>query len=345
LARPAAAEAFSRIHDIAARGKVECRRHEQMSVTARSFAIEFGRVAWRLALYFGLLIGAFWLFSIGYSWAMHALGVQFARGPGERPAEAVGLGQARLLIAAILAWRITARVGRDGADPLLPLYSGALRHLLQGALWGLAGIAATIGAIAVFGGYKVTGVALSGASLAYYLPLWLAVALVNGLAENVAIMGYPLFRTARSAGWVPAMLLTALIFAAAHLGNPGENPLGIVSVFLMAVFMAAAIWLTGDLWLSVGIHAGLIIGEDVIFSVPDSGATYTGHLLAIQLSGPPWLGGGQTGPEGSIFALPIFALLLVALWRVYRPRAGTPAEPRKGSGPAQGSAGPHVKAI
>jgi hypothetical protein len=52
-----------------------------MTVTARSFAIEFGRVAWRLVLYFGLLIGAFWLFSIGYSWAMHALGVQFARGP------------------------------------------------------------------------------------------------------------------------------------------------------------------------------------------------------------------------------------------------------------------------
>jgi membrane protease YdiL (CAAX protease family) len=75
-----------------------------------------------------------------------------------------------------------------------------------------------------------------------------------------------------------------LLFAAAHLGNPGENPLGIASVFLIGVIFATTIWLTGNLWLSVGIHAGVVLAEDLIFSVPDSGAVYSGHLLVRAVS-------------------------------------------------------------
>jgi membrane protease YdiL (CAAX protease family) len=289
-----------------------------MPSIAKHFTLEFAAVVWRLAVYFAILIVTFRLLSIGYGWTTHALGVQFARTPGVKPAEAVGLGQARLLIAAILAWIISERLGRDRFAAMLPFRSKAGPHLVQGILWGFAGIAATIGAIACFGGYRVSGIALSGPALVYYVPLWVAVAVVNGLAENLALMGYPLFRVARTAGWAPAIVIIGMVFAAAHLGNPGENPLGIASVFLIAVLMATTIWLTGDLWLSVGVHAGIIIGEDLVFSVPDSGATYTGHLLASRLSGPAWLSGAGAGPEGSALAFPIFAILLVGLWLVYR---------------------------
>lgn len=281
------------------------------------FAKTFIGLVWRLAVYLAVLVAAVRLLSIAYGWAMHGLGVHFAHAPAVRPAEGVGLGEARLLLAALLAWLITARLGRDTLGPILPLRARAAAHLLQGVLWGLAGVAATLGAIACFGGYRVSGIALSGAALAYYLPLWLAVAVVNGLAENLAVMGYPLFRLASDTGWVSASLLVGLLFAAAHLGNPGENPLGIASLFLIGVLFAAAIWLTGDLWLSVGIHAGAVLAEDLIFSVPDSGAIYTGHLLVSRLTGPAWLSGGNAGPEGSVLALPVFAVMLVLLWIVY----------------------------
>lgn len=111
-----------------------------------------------------------------------------------------------------------------------------------------------------------------------------------------------------------------LLFAAAHLGNPGENPLGIASVFLIGVIFATTIWLTGNLWLSVGIHAGVVLAEDLIFSVPGSGAVYSGHLLVSRLTRPAWLSGGDAGPEGSVLALPVFAVMLVLLWIVYRRR-------------------------
>lgn len=291
-----------------------------MTATLKYYVRKGLGLIWRLALYFVVLFGAFWLLSKGYSWATHALGVQFVRTPTVRPAEAVFFGQARLLIAAILAWVVTARLGRDQTEPVLPFQKGAISHL-QGSLWGFAAIGVTIGLITMFGGYRIDGIALRGWDLAYYVPLWLAIALVNGLAENLAIMGYPLFRTARVAGWVPATILVSLLFAAAHLGNPGEDVVGIVSIFVMSFVMAAAIWLTGNLWLSVGLHAGVIIGEDLVFSVPDSGATYTGHLLESTLMGPQWLSGGDGGPEAAIFALPVFIILLGALSYVYRRRA------------------------
>jgi membrane protease YdiL (CAAX protease family) len=289
-----------------------------MREVVRRFAKSFIGLVWRLAVYFAVLIAAVRVFSMAYGAAMRGLGVHFAHSAAARPAEAVGLGQARLLLAAVLAGFITARLGRDRLGPILPLRATAVAHLLQGVLWGLAGIAATVGAIACFGGYQVSGIALSGAALAYYLPLWLTVAVVNGLAENLAVMGYPLFRLASDTGWAAASLLAGLLFAVAHLGNPSENPLGIASVFLIGVLFATTVWLTGNLWLSVGIHAGAVLAEDLIFSVPDSGATYTGHLLVSRLTGPAWLSGGDAGPEGSVLALPVFAVMLVLLWIVYR---------------------------
>jgi hypothetical protein len=291
-----------------------------MPETVKRFALGFASLVWRLAVYFAVLIAALKLLSMAYGGAMHGLGVHFAQSPGVRPAEGVGLAEARLLLAAVIAWVVTARLGRDRLGPILPLNATAVPHLLQGILWGLGGVGATLGAIACLGGYQVSGLALSGAALVYYLPLWLAVAVVNGLAENLAVMGYPLFRAARITGWIPAIALVGLLFAAAHLGNSGENPLGIASVFLIGALLATTIWLTGDLWLSVGIHAGVVLAEDLVFSVPDSGVTYTGHQLTSHLVGPPWLSGGDAGPEGSVLALPIFAALLALLWIVYRRR-------------------------
>ena len=296
-----------------------------MPQAAGRFARRFVGLAWRLAVYFAVLVAALKLLSVVYGRTMHVLGVHFAQSPAVRPAEGVGLGQARLLLAAVLACLITARLGRDRLGPMLPLRAPAAAHLLQGLLWGFAGVAATLGAIACFGGYQVSGIALSGAGLAYYLPLWLVVAVINGLAENLAVMGYPLFRIASDTGWLAASLLLGLLFAAAHLGNPGENPLGIASVFLIGAMLATTIWLTGDMWLSVGIHAGAVLAEDLVFSVPDSGAVYTGHLLVSRLTGPAWLSGGEAGPEGSVLALPVFAVMFVLLWIVYRRRGGEQA--------------------
>jgi hypothetical protein len=42
------------------------------------------------------------------------------------------------------------------------------------------------------------------------------------------------------------------------------------------------------------------------------------------LTQPAWLSGGDAGPEGSILALPVFAVMFVLLWVVYRHRPARP---------------------
>jgi hypothetical protein len=46
--------------------------------------------------------------------------------------------------------------------------------------------------------------------------------------------------------------------------------------------------------------------------------------LISRLTGPAWLSGGDAGPEGSVLALPVFAVMFVLLWIVYRRRPARP---------------------
>ncbi|HEY3951180.1 CPBP family intramembrane glutamic endopeptidase [Phenylobacterium sp.] len=283
---------------------------------------------WRLALYAAILVGAVIGFSRGLSFLLHHLGVRFSHPPGVRAVEQLILSQLVVLVAAGLATLVLSLTDRGEAPRLLPRRPGSAPHFAQGLFWGVLGVGVTVGGIAALGSYRVHAVTLSGAGLVYFAASWIVASAINGMAENLAVLGYPFLRTARVTGPVPAILLVGVLFAAAHLGNPGENPLGLASVFLIAVLLAVTIWLTGDLWLSVGIHAGAVFAEDFLFSVPDSGMTYTGHLLDSQFVGPVWLTGGADGPEGSLVAFPVFAGLLVLLWRLYRKsRADASAPP------------------
>lgn len=74
---------------------------------------------------------------------------------------------------------------------------------------------------------------------------------------------------------------------------------------------------TGELWLSVGVHAASVLAEDFLFSVPDSGGVYTGHLVSSQFSRPAWLNGGAAGPEGSVLIFPLLVVGVALLWFAY----------------------------
>ena len=282
-------------------------------------------LTWRLGLYFAVLIGAVMALSKAAGPALHFLGIAISHTAGPPPAEGVLLGETLILVGASFATAIMLTLDRDWRMAILPASPTAVPHFVQGLLWGLAGVGATLGAIAYLGGYHVLGLALSGPALAYYVALWATAAFVNGLAENLGVLGYPLLRVARATGWGWAILLVATLFAAAHLANAGENPVGIASVFMIGAVLAVAVYLTQDLWLSVGIHAGGVFAEDFISSVPDSGVLYSGHLVVSRLDGPTWLSGGSAGPEGSVVAFPVFAAILALLCIVYRRRSTSPA--------------------
>ena len=231
---------------------------------------------------------------------------------------------AQFIFVAIPALIMAKIERRPFGDYGLPLQRRALRSFAIGAVWGIALISVVIGGIAILHGYDLGRLALTGPAIAKYAFAWLAVFLVVGLFEEFAFRGYTQFTLATGIGFWPAAILLSAGFGAAHLGNGGEDYVGALQVFLIAMFFALTLRRTGSLWFAVGAHATFDWGETFLYSVPNSGLVATGHLTASSLHGPTWLTGGTVGPEASVACFVAVALSIALFaWLTSGTRAGS----------------------
>ena len=239
---------------------------------------------------------------------------------------AVGEGTAflGLFAAGLLMARLERRTfGEYG----LPARRDTPKKFMQGALFGLAEISLVIGVIAGFGAYHFGDLALHGLALLRWAAFWGFFFLVVGFYEEFSFRGYPQFTLSQAAGFWPAALLLSFGFGAVHLGNTGENWVGIAGIVLTGLFWSFTLRRTGDLWFAVGMHASFDFGETFLYSVPDSGLVFPGHLSNASLAGPAWLTGGNAGPEGSVLdfiVLLIFFYLFHLLYPSVPAAAPTP---------------------
>jgi len=130
---------------------------------------------------------------------------------------------------------------------------------------------------------------------------------------------------AKGIGFWPAAILLSLLFGRVHLENPGEGLVGAAGVVTIALVFAFALRRTGNLWLVVGWHAAFDFGETFLFSVPNSGIVFDGHLSNASLHGANWLTGGTVGPEGSVFSFLTMALLAIAVHFLFPAKKEEPA--------------------
>jgi membrane protease YdiL (CAAX protease family) len=99
--------------------------------------------------------------------------------------------------------------------------------------------------------------------------------------------------------------------------NPGESWTGIAGIVLTGLFWCFTLRRTGTLWFAVGMHAAFDFGETFLYSVPDSGTIFPGHLSSATLAGPTWLSGGTAGPEASFFDFAALLLFFYVFHRLY----------------------------
>jgi membrane protease YdiL (CAAX protease family) len=149
---------------------------------------------------------------------------------------------------------------------------------------------------------------------------WGAFFLIVGFFEEFFFRGYLLHTLGEGVGFWPAAILLAAIFGAVHLKNPGEGWPGAAGVFLTGLFWSFTLKRTGSLWFAVGMHATFDFGETFLFSVPDSGMEFPGHLSNATLHGAAWLTGGATGPEASVVDFLILLLFFLVFDRLYPAR-------------------------
>jgi membrane protease YdiL (CAAX protease family) len=209
----------------------------------------------------------------------------------------------------VLATWIVSRMEKRPLDDYgLPLSQMFGKRFWEGCLWGFAMLSAIVLCLRLSAHFQIDSIALTGGALLRYALGWAAVFLAVSISEEFAFRGYWLFTFARRFRFWSAALFTSVIFGVAHLGNPGENFLGILQVVVTGLLFCLMIRRTGTLWFALGYHAAWDWAETFFYGTPDSGLIGVGHFLSTSFHGPPWLTGGSAGPEGSIFALLVLFL-------------------------------------
>ena len=286
------------------------------------------RAGWRLLIYSSILLVIFYGF-LQLINRLQAIAKQASPGP---PALS---GDAQLFLPAfqgilefvafgvvlLISWVMSRMEGRSVGEYGLPLTrSSAGRFLAGGILFGFLMLFATLLVLRVLGVFYFGSLELHGYRILVWGLAWGFGFLAVGFLEEFLFRGYPLYTLADGIGFWPAAIIMGLVFGRAHMGNGGENYIGIAGTILFALFASALLRRTGSLWLAVGVHAGWDWGESFFFGVADSGFQAPGHLLNPHFQGPAWLSGGTVGPEGSIVTLIVLALVTTGFLVFYRER-------------------------
>jgi len=269
----------------------------------------------RIGMYFALAEGV----SFALQWIMVALS------PGERSLYSptiLTISEASSLAGAFAGGVAMSQLeGRTLGEYGLPLRGAFGKLFWQGALFGLAEISAVIAAIAMFGSYHFGSLAIHGTDLLRWAAFWGAFFVLVGLYEEFAFRGYVQFTLAQAVRFWPAAVLLSAAFGFVHRANPGESKMGVAGVVLTGLFWCLTLRRTGNLWFAVGMHAGFDFGETFLYSVPDSGVIFPGHLSNATLAGPTWLTGGSAGPEASVCDFAMLLIFFYVFHRFYPARA------------------------
>jgi hypothetical protein len=213
-----------------------------------------------------------------------------------------------------------------------------LHWLLIGALLGL--IFQSLLVVVLWSTHHLVfaGILLRPLAAVSYGLLWALVFVGVGFCEEFLFRGYlqfnltecvaglvrwlsPTSRHAEAIGFWTAAVLISFGFGLSHGLNPGESPIGILCAGGAGLMFAFSLWRTGSLWWAIGLHAAWDWAQSFLFGVADSGSISPHRLLSTHPVGAPWVSGGATGPEGSIFVLPVMAVVvLIAAFTLPRTR-------------------------
>jgi membrane protease YdiL (CAAX protease family) len=227
-----------------------------------------------------------------------------------------------LLVLFFLAWVMSKIERRKLGAYGLPLQRSVSSGFIRGYfIWGFFPLAILLSILRVLHAFYFGEISPLNPQILGWGLLWFFFFLCVGFFEEYFFRGYFLYTLADGIGFWPAAIIQAILFARVHMGNGGETRVGIIATGIFALFAAATLWRTGNLWLAVGAHAGWDWGQSFFFGVNDSGLQVPGHLFNPRIGqGPIWLTGGTVGPEGSVVTLILWALMAFLFMRFYGKR-------------------------
>ena len=277
------------------------------------------RAFWRLAIFVAIVFGL----RFGISRTLRLLHIVKPHLPAaiDVSAKTVLLQESLAFLCVLLATLIMGSIEkRSLGDYGLPRRGAFGIRFFEGLVWGFFAECATMFTLYLTGNVTVNAFDLTGSAAVRYALLWLAAFVMVGFFEEFLFRGYPQFTLSTGIGFWPAALILSGLFWLGHMGNPGETWVGGFATALAALLFCVSLWLTGNLWFAIGMHAAWDWAETYFFGVADSGIPANGHLLNTTLSGSKWMTGGTVGPEGSVVELVIVSAVIGLLFLRFRRR-------------------------
>ena len=120
-------------------------------------------------------------------------------------------------------------------------------------------------------------------------------------------------------GFVTALVTSAILFGAMHMGQPNATWWSSLAIAIEAgLMLGAAYKWSGTLWFPIGIHWARNFFQGNIFGFAVSGSDAGMSLLHSVTSGPEILTGGSFGAEASIITVILGAIL--SAWFIFKAR-------------------------
>jgi len=265
------------------------------------------RAGWRLLIFVALVIA----FTFGVR-----LAVKWLSPHADSDTRFILREVTDFLVFLLASWIMARYEKRSIADYGLPWRRMFQTRFWQGMALGFAAISVLIGALRLAGVFRIERLALHGANVWRWAAIYFIVFVLVALREEFRARGYALYTLTAGFGFWPAALPTSAFFGYSHVGNRGEDWIGLFNAAFVGVLFCFLVRRTGDLWMPIGFHLAFDWGQTYFYGVADSGNVTPGHLLDSASSGPAWLSGGAVGPEGSALCTAVIALvwLLCAFW-------------------------------
>jgi len=274
------------------------------------------RAGWRLLIFVALFVGLQFSFNWCINAIFHPKDTAFLDPVG------LGVDEFLSLVEVMIATWIMSRIERRKfTDYGIPVGNAFGREFWIGIGWGLAIASLVIGMIAALGGYRISGLAIHGGQIGYFLVLWIIANLCIGFSEEILFRAYLLTTLAEGVGFWAASVLISIGFGALHYFlKPHERWEDFAMTSLFSLFVCLTLRRTGSLAFAIGFHAAFDFANIFLWSGKNAGEFAVGHLFETQWPGAQWLTGGLLGPEASWMVFPVTALMFLVFGRLYQQR-------------------------
>ncbi|CAN5482909.1 hypothetical protein BH10BAC6_BH10BAC6_18500 [soil metagenome] len=225
-----------------------------------------------------------------------------------------------LLYGALAALMIGMEVGRKGSVwYTCGLYVG--ETTAREALWGTTIAIGSLGVIAI-GGMVIGGTFNAAPTSARPLTVLVGTIVVAAVGEEILFRGTIFQAIEERFGGIVAVMTTSLLFALAHVMNPGASVISLVNVFLAGVLLGAMLIRSASLWPSIFFHIVWNLLVALCFGAV-SGNELGGGVVVMNLSQASssfvWLVSGPFGvEEGLLTTLLLIVTTTIVAIRIPR---------------------------